>query len=63
MEVLEKNLNDALEKAENADNEQDAKKQNKIADAIEADIEDLEKEINQVKQKAGVESRGHSSVT
>ncbi|CAF2849234.1 unnamed protein product [Rotaria sp. Silwood2] len=53
--VLEKNLDEALEKAENTEDPEEAAKQNRIADKIEADLEDLKVEIQQTKEKAAIE--------
>ncbi|CAF3958085.1 unnamed protein product [Rotaria sordida] len=50
--VLEKQLDEALKKGENADNDTDAAIQNKIADSLEADLQDLNKEIEETKAKA-----------
>ncbi|CAF1473015.1 unnamed protein product [Rotaria sordida] len=50
--VLEKQLDEALKKGENADNDTDAAIQNKIADNLEADLQDLNKEIEETKAKA-----------
>ncbi|CAF1344002.1 unnamed protein product [Rotaria sordida] len=50
--VLEKQFDEALEKGENADNDMDAAIQNKIADSLEADLQDLNKEIEETKAKA-----------
>ncbi|CAF1405508.1 unnamed protein product [Rotaria sordida] len=50
--VLEKQFDEALEKGEKADNDMDAAIQNKIADSLEADLQDLNKEIEETKAKA-----------
>ncbi|CAF1361426.1 unnamed protein product [Adineta ricciae] len=52
--TLEEDLDKALEKGENAENNEDAAKQNTIADNIESDIEDLDKEIAKKKDEAVV---------
>ncbi|UJR23600.1 hypothetical protein I4U23_026589 [Adineta vaga] len=53
-EVLEKELDKALEKGENAKNNEEAAMQNKIADSIEVDIKDLNKEIKEAEEKADI---------
>ncbi|CAF4304829.1 unnamed protein product [Rotaria sordida] len=50
--VLEKQLDEVLKNGENADNDTDAAIQNKIADSLEADLQDLNKEIEETKAKA-----------
>jgi hypothetical protein len=52
--ALEKDLDEALEKAENTEDPEEAAKQNLIADDIESDLEDLKVEIEQTKEQAGI---------
>lgn len=53
--ALEKQLDEALEKGEKAEDNETAAEQNKIADSIEADLNDLKQEIQDVKKDAGLE--------
>ncbi|CAF1651187.1 unnamed protein product [Adineta ricciae] len=50
--TLEEDLDKVLEKGENAENNEDAAKQNRIADNIETDIEDLDTKIAKKKDEA-----------
>jgi len=52
--ALEKDLDEALEKAENTEDQEEAARQNLIADNIESDLEDLKVEIEQTKEQAGI---------
>jgi hypothetical protein len=53
--VLEKEIDQALEKAEKTEDQEEAAKQNRIAYNIEDDLEDLKVEIKQTKEQAGIE--------